>query len=78
LEIEEFADDHADVFDDLPEQRWGDVTTAMIGDGGLPTVRVLKLAMGSPLTDQLEPMLPKQAHDFLGLENGIAAHRIRR
>lgn len=59
-----------DVLCNLPQQRWGDVATPMIGYRRGSAVRVTKLPMRTALADLLEAELLQQADDLARLVAG--------
>lgn len=71
--FEEFVYRQPDVPGDLPQQRGRDIAASMEGNRGPPAVGGPILTMRAALSYQLEPELPQQLLDFLGLQDGDGA-----
>jgi hypothetical protein len=57
---DKFLPSHANVFRNLPQQRWCNISAGMVWNGGAPAIRVAELHMRPALPHYGEPMLFKQ------------------
>lgn len=75
--LEQFIKREPDVFGDLAEQYWGDVSTLMKWNRCAVTSRIPKLFMRSALSDPSETKFNKNCDDFIWFEDGNIAHGSR-
>jgi hypothetical protein len=72
--LEEFAYREADVTGDAAQQKGGDVTANMEGDGGCPAVCVSELLVGTLLAHLFETELLQNLDDLSRLQNRDISH----
>lgn len=64
--VEKLVDREVDVFGDLPEQDWGNVSTLVKRNSGTPAVRMSELLMRTLLANFCESVRAKDLHDLSG------------
>lgn len=72
--LEQFIKRNADVFGDLTEQDWGDVSALMKRNRRTAACRIAKLFMRSALADFGETEFYEDGDDLIRFENGNVAH----
>ena len=72
--LEQVIKREADVFGDLTEQDWGNVSTLMKRHGGAAASGITELLVGTALANFGEAESEKNGYDFTGFEDGNIAH----
>ena len=72
--LEQLIKREADVFGDLTEQDWGNVSTLMKRHRGAAAGGIAELFVGTALANFGEAESEKNGYDFIGFEDGNIAH----
>ena len=74
--FDEFLDGYPDVFGDLAQQEGGKIPAFVVGHSGLAAVRMLELAVGALLANEIKAQIPESPLGFGRFEDGNPAHGI--
>jgi len=72
--FKKLIDGHLDVFGNLAQKRWSDISSSVVRNCGLPSVGMFELAVRTPLSDEQKSVVLKKSDYFSRFEDGNTSH----